>query len=58
MSYQPKYTIIPFQENYKAELICHASGSPKPIVSWRRENNQILPTGGIVYRGNILTVII
>jgi len=44
------------QENYKAELICHASGSPKPIVSWRRENNQILPTGGIVYRGNVLTI--
>ena len=44
------------QENFKAELRCHASGSPKPVVSWRRENNQILPTGGIVYRGNVLTV--
>jgi len=44
------------QENSKAELRCHASGSPKPVVSWRRENNQILPTGGIVYRGNVLTV--
>lgn len=44
------------QEHNKAELRCHASGSPKPVVSWRRENNQILPTGGIVYRGNVLTI--
>lgn len=44
------------QENARAELVCHAVGSPRPIISWRRENNQILPTGGIVYRGNKLTI--
>ena len=37
---------------------CHhaTSGSPPPSVSWRRQNNAILPTGGIQYRGNILTI--
>ena len=35
------------QENSPAELICHALGSPTPAVSWRRQNNAILPTGGI-----------
>ena len=35
------------QENASAELICHALGAPKPSVSWRRQNNAILPTGGI-----------
>ena len=35
------------QENESAELICSASGSPTPSVSWRRQNNAILPTGGI-----------
>ena len=29
------------------ELICHALGSPPPSVSWRRQNHQILPTGGV-----------
>ena len=44
------------QENSPAELLCHASGSPAPSVSWRRENNAVLPTGGIVYRGNVLKI--
>ena len=44
------------QEGNKAELLCHAVGSPQPLVSWRRENNAILPTGGIVYRGNVLKI--
>ena len=35
------------QENSPAELICHALGSPPPSVSWRRQNNAVLPTGGI-----------
>lgn len=37
-------------------LSCYAAGFPVPKVSWRRENNDILPTGGVVYRGNILTI--
>ena len=44
------------QENAPAELLCRASGSPKPIISWRRENNAVLPTGGIVYKGNVLKI--
>jgi len=53
--------LLPFrsvvvQENSFAELICHAYGAPPPSVSWRRENNAILPTGGIQYRGNILKI--
>lgn len=44
------------QENAPAELICHALGSPPPSVSWRRQNNAILPTGGIQYRGNVLKI--
>lgn len=34
-----------------ATLECFARGQPKPRVSWRRENNNLLPTGGSVYRG-------
>ncbi|XP_054716099.1 lachesin-like [Uloborus diversus] len=37
-------------------LHCYATGYPEPKVSWRRENNDILPTGGAVYRGNILSI--
>lgn len=37
-------------------LHCYATGFPEPKVSWRRENNDILPTGGAVYRGNILAI--
>ena len=44
------------QENAPAVLLCHAFGSPKPTVSWRRENNAVLPTGGIVYKGNVLKI--
>jgi len=44
------------QEGNQAELQCHAIGSPAPLVSWRRENNAILPTGGIMLRGNVLKI--
>ena len=44
------------QEGESAELICHASGSPTPSVSWRRENNAVLPTGGIQYKGNVFKI--
>ncbi|KAF8770750.1 Lachesin like protein [Argiope bruennichi] len=40
----------------KVFLQCYAIGYPEPKVSWRRENNDILPTGGVVYRGNILAI--
>ena len=44
------------QEHAPAELLCHAHGSPRPSISWRRENNAILPTGGVLYRGNVLKI--
>lgn len=38
------------------QLQCYAGGHPQPHISWRRENNDLLPTGGAVYRGNVLTI--
>jgi hypothetical protein len=38
-------------------LECYASGFPLPKISWRRENNAILPTGGAIYRGNVLRIL-
>lgn len=38
------------------EMECYAGGYPPPRISWRRENNAILPTGGSIYRGNILKI--
>ncbi|XP_076310249.1 lachesin-like [Tachypleus tridentatus] len=37
-------------------LNCYASGYPDPQISWRRENNDLLPSGVAVYRGNVLTI--
>jgi len=34
-----------------ATLECTAKGSPEPRIEWRRENNAVLPTGGIIYKG-------
>ncbi|XP_046382587.1 lachesin isoform X1 [Ischnura elegans] len=41
-------------EGEAVRLECYAGGFPQPRISWRRENNAILPTGGSIYRGNIL----
>ncbi|KAK9754133.1 Immunoglobulin I-set domain [Popillia japonica] len=43
-------------ENQPVDLECYASGFPTPKISWRRENNAVLPTGGSIYRGNILKI--
>jgi len=43
-------------EGQGVKLECYAGGFPIPRVSWRRENNAILPTGGSIYRGNILKI--
>lgn len=37
-------------EGQSVQLECHAGGFPQPRISWRRENNAILPTGGSIYR--------
>lgn len=38
------------------DLNCYASGYPPPRISWRRENNELLPTGGSVYIGSRFTI--
>ncbi|KAM3955660.1 septate junction protein lachesin [Aphomia sociella] len=43
-------------EGESAQLECYSGGFPAPKISWRRENNAILPTGGSIYRGNILKI--
>ncbi|KAI1286821.1 Lachesin [Halotydeus destructor] len=37
-------------------LHCYAAGHPMPFISWRRENNDLLPTGGAMFKGNTLTI--
>uniref|UniRef100_A0A6G1SNJ7 Lachesin n=1 Tax=Aceria tosichella TaxID=561515 RepID=A0A6G1SNJ7_9ACAR len=37
-------------------LTCNATGVPLPKISWRRENNGLLPTGGVVAKGNTITI--
>ncbi|XP_067213867.1 lachesin isoform X2 [Linepithema humile] len=37
-------------------LECYATGYPAPRISWRRENNAILPTGGSIARGHKLKI--
>lgn len=43
-------------EGQAVKLECYAGGYPPPRISWRRENNAILPTGGSIYRGNVLKI--
>ncbi|CAH1163067.1 unnamed protein product [Phaedon cochleariae] len=47
---------IVVSEGEAVEMECYAGGYPSPRISWRRENNAILPTGGSIYRGNILKI--
>lgn len=47
---------IVVSETQPVQLECYASGYPSPGISWRRENNAILPTGGSIYRGNTLKI--
>lgn len=43
-------------EGKGAVLECFASGYPEPTITWRRENNAILPTGGATYNGNVMKI--
>ena len=38
------------KEGEEVKLECYASGFPTPRISWKRENNAILPKGGSQYR--------
>jgi neuronal growth regulator 1 len=37
-------------EGQPVQLECYANGFPMPSISWRREYNAILPTGGSIFR--------
>jgi len=39
-----------------ARLECTATGAPRPKISWRRADNAILPTGGLIYKGSVLKI--
>lgn len=39
-----------------ARLECTAMGAPRPKISWRRADNAILPTGGLIYKGSVLKI--
>ncbi|KAF7280562.1 septate junction protein lachesin [Rhynchophorus ferrugineus] len=43
-------------EGEAVQMECYAGGFPQPGISWRRENNAILPTGGSIYKGSILKI--
>lgn len=43
-------------EGESVDLNCYAGGYPSPRISWRRENNAVLPTGGSIYKGNTLKI--
>ncbi|XP_044738140.1 lachesin-like isoform X2 [Chrysoperla carnea] len=43
-------------EGQPVQMECFADGYPSPKISWRRQNNEILPTGGSIYRGQILKI--
>ena len=43
-------TVMEVMEGDTATLECYASGVPEPNITWRREDNNILPVGGLVYR--------
>ncbi|XP_055323119.1 lachesin [Sitodiplosis mosellana] len=43
-------------EGKPVQMECYAGGYPHPTITWRRENNAILPTGGATYTGSILKI--
>ncbi|XP_050062398.1 lachesin-like [Aphis gossypii] len=47
-------TLVNAMEGQFSRLECYADGFPEPRVTWTRENNGILTTGGNFYRGNVL----
>lgn len=43
-------------EQQSVTLECYAGGHPQPNIYWRRDHNAVLPTGGSIYRGNMLKI--
>ncbi|XP_065226739.1 lachesin-like [Planococcus citri] len=54
--YDNSSSTVVVSERNAVHLECYAGGIPKPQISWKRENNAILPTGGPVYKGNVLKI--
>lgn len=54
--YDNSSSTIVVSESNPVNLECYAGGTPKPLISWKRENDALLPTGGAVYRGNVLKI--
>ena len=42
--------IVNVTEGSPMELYCVADGFPIPSISWSRENDALLPNGGVIYR--------
>jgi neuronal growth regulator 1 len=40
-------SITTVSEGATAQMICNAEGYPRPVISWKRESNEILPAGGL-----------
>lgn len=45
----PKSTLV--TEGQNLEVSCHANGFPQPTLSWRRQDNAIMPAGGHTQAG-------
>ncbi|XP_001599740.1 lachesin [Nasonia vitripennis] len=43
-------------EGKPVELHCNADGFPVPRISWKRENDILLPSGGAIYHGSVLKI--
>lgn len=43
-------------EGNEVQMECYAGGYPNPTITWRRENNAILPTDSATYTGNVLKI--
>lgn len=43
-------------EGQKLEAVCQAEGFPKPSISWKREENAIMPGGGQIIYGDTLII--
>jgi len=43
-------------EKGSVHLECYATGFPRPDITWRRDDNSLLPDGNAIYRGNRLEI--
>ncbi|XP_055851907.1 protein amalgam [Episyrphus balteatus] len=47
---------VSVKEGENIEVTCYADGFPKPNLSWKREDNSIMPAGGTFHRGATLHI--